>query len=482
MKKNSVIIGLAIFLLSIFLRVYRIDDRHQFGLDEEYQATLAMTIVDDFHPIWIGVSASDTGFYLGPYWTYLTALLLKIGSGDILITAYAAALLGSMTALTIYLLVKRYVGFWAGVIGGVLYSVLPMFVFFDQKYWNPSPIPLVTVLFVYLATNVKNQTNLLLLSLLMALIFHVHLSLLALFVPLGFVVIKNYKSIKRSSIVKAFLIFLFTNIPLIVFDYYKKGSNLKSIIGLSGYKGGVNPSDQAINILRSISRLFYFEPGLEVSEEVLSSCANFVKSSPSAFIGGGILVLMMFWVFKYFKESEFNQVIVVSFSSFLVLTLMFRGVFREYYLLGMFVLLIIGLASLVYRFNKIAVVGLLGLVLFFSLKTIVVAQESYGLKVKKELVSKVIEEFKGKSYRVIEAGSCHKYAGFRYLFKQYGSYPPASSSIDSNLGWLYPDEISSETANFLVTVLATKDLDDSNDDKKLKITSGGFTALIETGM
>ena len=101
MKKN-LMIGFVIFLIALSLRVYRLESRYQFGLDEEYQATLAMTIVDDFHPIWIGVSASDTGFYLGPYWTYLTALLLKISNGDVLITAYFAALVGSITAVVIF--------------------------------------------------------------------------------------------------------------------------------------------------------------------------------------------------------------------------------------------------------------------------------------------------------------------------------------------------------------------------------------------
>ena len=479
MKKN-LMIGFVIFLIALSLRVYRLESRYQFGLDEEYQATLAMTIVDDFHPIWIGVSASDTGFYLGPYWTYLTALLLKISNGDVLITAYFAALVGSITAVVIFLVVRKYSNFRAGVISGVLYSVLPMLVFFDQKYWNPSLIPLMTILFLYLAVDVKNEIKLYLLAILMAVIFHVHLSLLALFIPLGVVIIKNFNVIKKRVMINGGIIFLITNLPLIIFDYYKHGSNIKAIIGLSQYSGKMNFLGQLQNVLEAMSRLFYLKPGLEVSEEVLSNCATLLKSDSGVFLGAGVLGLVIYWMFRYYKESEFNKILGLSLISFLGLTLSFKGVFREYYLLGLFVVVIIALANIMARINKQLMIGGMIVIIFLSLQTVVLAKDSFGLKNKKELVKKVLLVTGGKSYRVEEDGSCHKYAGFRYLFKEYGSYPPISSSIDGNLGWLYPNEISGTTPDYLVTIAATKELSKIGENQG-GVVFGGFTALVKPG-
>ena len=102
------------------------------------------------------------------------------------------------------------------------------------------------------------------------------------------------------------------------------------------------------------------------------------------------------------------------------------------------------------------------------------------LKNKKELVKKVLLVTGGKSYRVEEDGSCHKYAGFRYLFKEYGSYPPISSSIDGNLGWLYPNEISGTTPDYLVTIAATKELSKIGENQGW-VVFGGFTALVKPG-
>jgi|GEM_PF-1944979 len=58
------VLPLLIFSLALFLRFYHLPARFIFGTDEEYQAHYAMTLVRDIHPIWIGVSAADTGFYL----------------------------------------------------------------------------------------------------------------------------------------------------------------------------------------------------------------------------------------------------------------------------------------------------------------------------------------------------------------------------------------------------------------------------------
>lgn len=109
MKNHKVLLVILILIsLSLFLRIYKLSDIYIFGFDEEYQATYAMTLVKDFHPIWIGVSASYLDYYMGPYFTYFTAFWLMLSGGDPLITAYVAAITGVVTCLVIFLLAGNF--------------------------------------------------------------------------------------------------------------------------------------------------------------------------------------------------------------------------------------------------------------------------------------------------------------------------------------------------------------------------------------
>ena len=93
-----------IICLSAFLRFHNLSNIYVFNFDEEYQATYAWTLVKDPHPIWIGVSSSFLDFYVGPYFTYFTAILLKLSNGDPMLTAYFAAFLGVITTVVTFLI------------------------------------------------------------------------------------------------------------------------------------------------------------------------------------------------------------------------------------------------------------------------------------------------------------------------------------------------------------------------------------------
>src|SRR5258708_31835593 len=159
-KSNKKILGLSIliFALSLFLRTYRLPNIYVFNFDEEYQATYALTLVKHLHRIWIGVSASFLDFYLGPYFTYLTAFFLKISKGDPLLTAYFAAAVGAITSVTIFLIGKKLFNFTTGIIASLLYTCLPLFVFYDQKYWNPM-FDLLITLFMFVLLNLVKKSK-----------------------------------------------------------------------------------------------------------------------------------------------------------------------------------------------------------------------------------------------------------------------------------------------------------------------------------
>ncbi len=148
-NKKTLLLLLFILTLSVVLRFWRISDLMVFRLDQEHQVSLAMPIVKDFHIIWIGVSASNLNFYLGPFWVYFTSFWLFISKGNPLITAYVASFIGVLTTFFIFLIGKEIFGKKVGLIASFLYATLPLVVFYDRIYWNVTLVPLLTILLFY---------------------------------------------------------------------------------------------------------------------------------------------------------------------------------------------------------------------------------------------------------------------------------------------------------------------------------------------
>ena len=140
-KRTYLFCILLILFIAAFLRFYNLSETFVFAGDEEHQAILAQSIVKDFHIIWVGVNAGHLGFYLGPYWAYFTSLWLALSNGDPLITGYIASSIGVLTTLLTILVGSILFSKRVGLLSGLLYATLPLMVFFDQKYWNPTLIP-----------------------------------------------------------------------------------------------------------------------------------------------------------------------------------------------------------------------------------------------------------------------------------------------------------------------------------------------------
>src|SRR3972149_3158111 len=220
-RSKILLISGLIFISSLLIRTYHLDNSMVFVGDQEYQSTYAMTLVKDFHPIWIGVSAAHTGFYLGPLFTYFTAFWLFLSSGDPIITGYVTAFIGSIVSVLIFLFImeisnKPLVAF----LSSLVYSFSPLMIFYDRVYWNPMPLPVLTIGLLYcLYKAIKGKKIFwILYFFLFALVLHTHLSIL----PLGllglYYIVRLRRDVGVKFILLSFLGFLLLYSPLIVFD------------------------------------------------------------------------------------------------------------------------------------------------------------------------------------------------------------------------------------------------------------------------
>ncbi|MBI2085867.1 glycosyltransferase family 39 protein [Candidatus Daviesbacteria bacterium] len=498
MKIKLFILGL-ILVLSAILRFNRLGEIFIFGFDEEYQATYAWTLVADPHPIWIGVSSSFLDFYLGPYFTYFTALLLGISGGDPMITAYFAGALGVLTAGVIFFIGWKIFNLTTGAVASLLYATLAYFVFYDQKYWNTMFTPLIALLlFLTVILVKKSKWWWVLGAALFGSVLQTHLEPAPLFLIGGWYFIKGkyWKNIKLVLVCLVVLALFYW--PLLVFDYFHNFSNITAFgrlkTDLDQSKISFDPGLKFATLFDSMGRFWFMEPGNPNGDEINISCTSLSVKPEFKFIdqyaertagwpvlSAVTLFLLLIFLIKSFQSPKPPVKLLGIFLAVALLSfLSFPGGSSEYYTLSFFTLFVFVPGILVSGFAKKYLLFLfipLLLAIFLGLNTVFNASGEFGLGTKKVLIRKVMDVIGDGSFEVQGRGVCHNWEGWRYLFKVYGRMP-AKSYTDNDLGWLYLDEISKQPVDF--TVILAEDRLPLKEEFSYLLTfkEGGYRAYI----
>lgn len=498
-KNKAYLIFACIIILAAFLRFYRLNEVYVFNFDEEYQATYAWTLVKHFHRIWIGVSSSFLDFYPGPYFTYFTALLLGISKGDPMMGANFAAFLGVITTTAFFFIGWKIFNLTTAIVSSLLYATLPLFVFFDQKYWNTMFTPLITLLLFLTISLVKKSVWFwVLFAALFGLILETHLEPAPLLL-IGFYYFFKGQYFKNIKVVLvSLLIFIILYWPLAMFDYYHNFSNLTIFSrfgqGVASSKVTFNPSTKFKTFFDSMGRYWYLNPGNPNADEINFGCTSlsvkpelaFIdqyarRTYASAFLSLLTLSLLIFFLRVGLKEKKFQYkllsiFLLVSIAAFM----MFPGGSSEYYTLFFLVLftfipgILISRLGGIYRYLFILFIVA---IVYLGINTVIATSDEFSLGPKKALIGKVMKLIGNEPFAIEGRGVCHDYEGWRYLFKVYGRQP-TQSYTDKNLGWLYPEEIGKEKPAF--TVILSEDRIPLKEDLSNlpSIKEGGYRAYI----
>lgn len=485
-----------ILILAAFLRFYNLPENFVFAGDEEHQAILAQGIVKDFHIIWVGVNAAHLGFYLGPYWAYFTAFWLWISNGNPLITGYIASSIGVITALLVIFTGTALFNKKTGLLAGLLYSVSPLMVFFDQKYWNPTLLPALSLLMLLSLGKLKqNPRMLILFSAGFGLLFHTHLSLVSLLFVAIFWILKQKVKFSAGVIFLSLVTLLAMLFPMIAFDYFHKGTNITTPLRFTEISADpvnkVNPKHHFKAFFETLGRIWYLAPFTSSSDEVITSCTSSsrVGSPPTAGISKrynppfwlsmiGLSVLLIFLLNLKTAVNKNSALLALFILITSVSFLLFPGGAYEYYLLGIFPLLTFlpGLIVDVSRL-KFLIYPAVFLTSVLGIFSIVTNNPEFGLKTKNTLIKQTIAIIGDQTFDLKQTGICHFYEGWRYLFILNGQRPERSDS-DAGLGWLYPEEITQNDTKYTV-VLSEKRVPINFDLKDAQIIeSGGFRAYV----
>ncbi len=481
MKNKKYLIIIASFIFVFFLRLWMVPDFFSFNFDEEYQATLAWQQVKHFHKIWIGVSASNLRYYLGPAFTYLNALLFKLSHGDPVILAYFSAFLGIISTLSIVYVTKKLFSTKASIIAGLLYGASAFLNYYDRRFWNPTPMPLIAIWMFYSLSRAKKDSRWLILSVIFfAFSFHVHLGLMVFVPVIFFVILREIKKIKLSTWILMVISYLFITFPLLVFDFVHSFDNLKAPLRFfTDKKNGVSNFglDRVIEhtkvYFNMLSRIWFISFNTNIQNEQTLG-AHFR-------LGQGNILLSLFSLASIGISYSASLILFLSLALFSVTFILYPGFAAEYYLLGFFALLTIAGGLLLARLPTKIIVIILTLYIGLNAVTIfTTTQAQYGLTIRHALINKVMETVKNRPFTLETYGrdprQYHPYGGWRYLFKAYGQ-TPVKSFADDHFSWIYPDEISDTKPVYKVIISEEKNLDFKT-PPIVKFRTGAFYAYI----
>jgi len=161
MFKNNLIFAiflLAIFVLALLLRTYRLDELMAFIPDQGWFYLSARDMVLTGNIPLVGPPTSHPWIHHGPLWTYTLGILLFLFNFDPVIPAYFIAMLGALTTILFYFVVRKMYGLKMAIIAAILYATSPLLVINSRIPYHTSPIPFFVVLLffsVYLWTRGK---------------------------------------------------------------------------------------------------------------------------------------------------------------------------------------------------------------------------------------------------------------------------------------------------------------------------------------
>lgn len=351
----SKIILLIIILLGLFFRIYKLEIFYPWGHDQDLFAWIAKDIVVDHHFRLIGQETSITGIFIGPIFYYLMSLSFAIFNMNPLSAAVVATIVSLFTILSIYWVFSRFFGTYVGLIGSFLYAISPGTVFLDRWVVPTQPTMLWTIWFLYvlLSTLSGNFKILIPLSILIGLIWHIHIAFIPLLalLPVAFWLSgRKVPDLKfdLNSLLVSLLILAVLTAPFFAFELRHGLQQVKSIIAATYMRA---------DDLEGVDRLVkVFESGGR------SLAAAFVLSGPATSLNPmmaislpflQIFVILYLWSGKILKKEQV-VLFIIWFTTVFVGQFFSKRIITEYYFNNLFILLFLTLALTISKLNNLS--------------------------------------------------------------------------------------------------------------------------------
>ena len=422
-----------ILVLTICLRFYHLYQFAGFSWDQEQLLAYPVNHLLTNHKFTlVGPQTGPGGIYLGPLLYYLAAPFFWAFKLHPIAGSVLASTLGSVTAIGIYFLFKKFFTQNIALTAFTLYAASPLLNLNDRTIWNPSLIPLASlgVLAIYLSWwkyHRATYLNLALLATATALGIQAHLSFLFI-LPLHFLIWLKFKpQLSLLKLVWFILIFTFWFLPLIAFDLRHQGVNINHFLNFF-LSGGAQ-----LNFLGVISKF----SGLIINSLGLIGSMLIYSSVPQFNLLVGVAVLLTAFWLRHYLFLAYLFVFALGFS-------FYTGNVPDYYLWPLLLPVVLSLSltldNLAHWF-KIPPLALTSLLLFFlAFKTLDALSTTPpdSLQHKLQAVQYIIGRSGNQPFQVVYDADFGRNYGFAYLF-DYFSRPPSSNPDDPKFTLVVPE-------------------------------------------
>ncbi|PJE63517.1 hypothetical protein COU89_02815 [Candidatus Roizmanbacteria bacterium CG10_big_fil_rev_8_21_14_0_10_45_7] len=425
MKKSSMAILVGLLMLSAFFRFYRLFQLMPFTIDEEYVSQLAWTIKQDFHVIWIGVSAGSTNYYLGPGYVYFTALLYAISQGNPIILGVVSSLLGIVTTFVLFWFTKSISNEKIARAAAFVYAASTYIALYDRRYWPP-PLGLMGLLMLWTVTAAHNKSAwFIATAALIGLSLHLHLSLL-LFVPFfAYALVVSFRAKKMSLPIMLGMIgaYLVITSPLLVYDLLHNADNLKAPFALLSSQGGT--------LLPSLNS--HAATAMAVLARIWNSSVHVGGFDALLYLFLSLLAITL--CIRATKYPGLTMVGVVI-MAFLAAFMLYPGRIQEYYLAGMLPFMCIAMGILFLQTPKL--VRILMIVAYITVNAISLHNhvEPQSLQTKINLIHQVQAVTKKQPIALTTTEDYRLNGGWHFLFMTERTQV-VEGSAQPLFGWIY---------------------------------------------
>lgn len=477
---KQVLFLIIISIVTVILRLYRLNDLFHFTYDESVFAFIGKRIIVNHHIPLIG-GVTPFHVHLSPFFYWLSAVFLFFSKLNPLGWGVFSAIISGFTIMVLYFFVKEAYSTRIAIIASILYSFSLYTNIFDRHYWGLFFNPLISILVLYSLFKISKRkySFFLLLGAVLGFGFHTDPSTI-IFFPLIFLVVWLYKiPLMKNRYVKiGLLIFLLSFLPLIIFDLRHNFVNIKGIFQyipeISGSSGIslMRISDSILYIPRLLSRIILITGKINLAEEY-SYCPKYAFGKLTniplilLLISGIILIIAVFNKTISKKEKTTKTILNIFLLSTLLGLFIYSGLlgrpFFEHYLSTLIPVLIIFIALVLDKIisvSKIFGVLIIAVFIFINLKQLLNVYYGYGFNIESEAVKWTIANTEG-DFALDSLSSCFRYNGYRYLFYLYGK-EPTKSYVDQNFFWLY-DKPPSQIHPKELIVMVAADYKDNTD-------------------
>ena len=370
-------VAVVIVILSIFLRLYKIENRAPFDWDQNRDYLAVEQITKGKFTLVGPVAKGEGGFLLGPLYYYLSVPGFLLGEGNPISLPMTSVVLDILAIVAILVYFPKIWGKWQALILAFAWSLSWFAIESSRVSWNVAMLQVWLVTFMYLISSKLKSYNYLFLGLTLGITWHIH----AVIIPLSLIIFTFYFKKLKPSFVELIYIslgYLMALSPLIIFDIRHAGLEhnliLQYLDGSSSGRAGY--SDVLVSLLSRFGK---------------NTVAIFSGNSNLS-IGWGITATMLsiFAIFRGTQLARLSGLIVLVNLSLVFYLGEVR--FPEYYLASSYLPVIIIAIDYFSNCKKIFIpvgVVLISLFLYFNLNNFTTAKTAFSLAQKSELAKKV---------------------------------------------------------------------------------------------